>query len=224
MTQKSCAVGMRNANPGNHLNSCIRMKLTDPDWFIDWLIIIISGSSVIPSVKLNVKISNRMIYYNNIHWANDQTAFSFHISWWVSIDHESVQIFKMFSLSPLPSLLTPCLFPENTDKVDKVRNLGTRVKNNKFCDGDCTVHVQELTVVPNVEHRPTRSSSLTLWQRGQKEETAWERGWNIWLIRDWTELCWAFQVLFNLCPTRKLTGYNSHISRQSWTRYSTEIF
>ena len=135
------------------------------------------------ATKLNVK--NCMVYYNNLHRANDQTTFSLHMPWRVRIDQESVQVFKMFSLPQLPSVLTPCLFPKILIKL-VFRSLGTRVKNNKFCDGDCATHVLELTVVHDVEHMPTRSSSPSLaLTRGQKrEKRTWERGWNIWLIWD----------------------------------------
>ena len=145
---------------------------------------LVSGSLYF-AIKLNVKKFNCMFNYNNLLWAIDQTTFSLHIPWRVRIDQESVQVFKMFCLSPLPSVLTLCIFPKILIKL-VFRSLGTRVKNNKFCDGDCATHVLELTVVHDVEHMPTRSSSPSLaLTRGQKrEKRTWERGWNIWLIWD----------------------------------------
>ena len=86
---------------------------------------------------------------------------------------------KCFLYPPLPSVLTPCLFPKILIKL-VFRSLGTRVKNNKFYEGDCTAHVQELTVVHDVEHMSTRSSSPSLvLTTEQKRERTWERGWDI---------------------------------------------
>ena len=42
------------------------------------------------------------------------------------------------------------------------RCLGTRVKNKKVWRGDCLAHVQEQTVVHDIEHLQTRSSFLSL--------------------------------------------------------------
>ena len=49
------------------------------------------------------------------------------------------------------------------------RSLGSRIKNNKFCDGDFIAHVPALSVVHDVEHMPTGSSSLSLSTSGAEE-------------------------------------------------------
>ena len=154
------------------------------------------------AIKLNVKKSNCMVYYNNMHWANDQTTFSFYMSWWVSIDHEAAKIFKMLSLSPLPSASS------QTTLVKLVfRSLGARVNNIKFGDGVCTAHVQERAVLHDVERMLPRYSSfsrfLSVWQGGRRErERERER-----------ERASRGTRLGHMAHLR----LNSHISRLSWS-------
>ena len=78
----------------------------------------------------------------------------------------------------IPTPLSLDALPSSKRALIKLvfRGLGTRVKNNKFCDGDCTAHVQELTVVHDVEHMQTRSSSLSLTRVTEEREPGNEAG------------------------------------------------